>query len=62
MMPVMDGHQLLTHLKSDDTTRHIPVVMLTARADFQDKLRALRIGVDDYLLKPFEKETPNSLK
>ncbi len=56
MMPVMDGHQLLTHLKSDDTTRHIPVVMLTARADFQDKLRALRIGVDDYLLKPFEKE------
>lgn len=53
MMPVMDGFQLLDQLKSDDRWRHIPVVMLTARADIQDKLRALRIGVDDYLLKPF---------
>jgi len=56
MMPVMDGYQLLEKLKSDDTTRHIPVVMLTARAEAQDKLRALRIGVDDYLLKPFDEE------
>ncbi|MBI5915900.1 MAG: response regulator [Bacteroidetes bacterium] len=56
MMPVMDGFQLLEKLKGDDRWRHIPVVMLTARADAQDKLRALRIGVDDYLLKPFEEE------
>lgn len=56
MMPVMDGHQLLEQLKSEDATRHIPVVMLTARADVKDKLRALRIGVDDYLLKPFDEE------
>ncbi len=56
MMPRMDGFQLLEALKSDDRYRHIPVVMLTARADFQDKLRALRIGVDDYLTKPFEEE------
>ena len=56
MMPVMDGFQLLEALKSDDRYRHIPVVMLTALADKQDKLRALRIGVDDYLLKPFEEE------
>lgn len=56
MMPVMDGYQLLEKLKSDDATRHIPVVMLTARADVQDKLKALRIGVDDYLLKPFDEE------
>ncbi len=56
MMPVMDGHQLLAHLKSVDAMRHIPFVMLTARADSQDRLRALRIGVDDYLLKPFEEE------
>ncbi|MCY7351434.1 MAG: response regulator [Cytophagaceae bacterium] len=56
MMPVMDGHQLLERLKADDATRHIPVIMLTARADAQNKLRALRIGVDDYLLKPFDEE------
>jgi YesN/AraC family two-component response regulator len=56
MMPVMDGYQLLEKLKSDDATRHIPVVMLTARAEAQDKLKALRIGVDDYLLKPFDED------
>jgi signal transduction histidine kinase/DNA-binding response OmpR family regulator len=56
MMPVMDGFQLLENLKADDRWRHIPVVMLTARADLRDKLRALRIGVDDYILKPFEEE------
>ena len=56
MMPVMDGYQLLEKLKSNDSTRHIPVIMLTARADIQDKLKALRIGVDDYLLKPFDEE------
>lgn len=56
MMPHMDGFQLLDRLKSDDRYRHIPVVMLTARADIQDKLRALRTGVDDYLTKPFDEE------
>ena len=56
MMPVMDGFQLLKNLKGSDQFRHIPVIMLTARAALGDKLKALRIGVDDYLLKPFETE------
>jgi signal transduction histidine kinase/DNA-binding response OmpR family regulator len=56
MMPRMDGYQLVERLKSTDAARHLPVVMLTARADVRDKLKALRLGVDDYLLKPFQEE------
>lgn len=56
MMPVMDGFQLVEQLKKDKRYCHLPVVMLTARADLRDKLKALRTGVDDYLLKPFEEE------
>lgn len=56
MMPEMDGYQLLTELKGKNQFRHIPVIMLTAKAALEDKLKALRIGVDDYILKPFEEE------
>lgn len=56
MMPEMDGFQLLDALKSHDTWRQVPVVMLTAKAAQKDKLKALRIGVDDYILKPFQEE------
>jgi YesN/AraC family two-component response regulator len=56
MMPEMDGFQLAEHLKANDRYRPIPLVILTARADMKDKLKALRIGVDDYLLKPFEED------
>ncbi len=56
MMPVMDGYALLERLKGSEATRHLPVIMLTARGDNGYRLRALRIGVDDYLTKPFEEE------
>jgi signal transduction histidine kinase/DNA-binding response OmpR family regulator len=56
MMPVMDGYQLLKALKSDDRTRGLPVIMLTARAELDDKLNSLRIGVDDYITKPFDEQ------
>ncbi len=56
MMPIMDGFQLLEKLKSSPTFSPIPVIMLTARIELKDKLKALRIGVDDYLTKPFVKE------
>ena len=56
MMPEMDGYQLLEKLKGSDQFRGIPVIMLTALADLKDKLKALRIGVDDYMTKPFEEE------
>lgn len=53
MMPEMDGFTLLETLKQDATLCTIPVIMLTALADNQHKLKALNIGVDDYLTKPF---------
>ena len=56
MMPIMDGYELLNHLKENNQYRQIPVIMLTAKADKEDKLNALRIGVDDYLLKPFDED------
>ena len=54
MMPIMNGFELLNALKSTTAYRHIPTIMLTARVALKDKLEALRIGVDDYLTKPFD--------
>lgn len=56
MMPIMDGFELLEQVKADKKLSSIPFVMLTARAELKDKLKALRIGVDDYLTKPFKEE------
>ena len=56
MMPIMDGYELLRILKSDENKGGLPIIMLTARAEMDDKLKALRIGVDDYLTKPFDEQ------
>ncbi|MEM1323047.1 MAG: ATP-binding protein [Bacteroidota bacterium] len=56
MMPVMDGITLLKTLKHNQQWQHIPVIMLTARQSSTVRLEALRIGVDDYLTKPFIEE------
>lgn len=54
MMPIMDGLEFLQHVKSNDKWRSVPVIMLTARAELANKIKALRIGIDDYMVKPFD--------
>jgi two-component system alkaline phosphatase synthesis response regulator PhoP/two-component system response regulator VicR len=53
MMPYMDGFEVLQNLKRDPSTRDIPVIMLTAKAQDADVFRGWQSGVDCYLTKPF---------
>ena len=53
MMPGLDGWQVAEQLLEDDRTRSIPIVFLTARAEFRDRARGLDIGGVDYVTKPF---------
>ena len=55
-MPVMDGAEMLTKLKSEPDYRSIPVVMLTAESGRENVLRIAKLGVRDYLIKPFKEE------
>lgn len=56
MMPEMDGMALLEAIKGERNLKQLPVIMLTARTGLSEKLKALRLGVHDYLTKPFEEE------
>ena len=53
MMPGLDGWQVAEQLLEDDRTSEIPIIFLTARAEFRDRARGLDIGGVDYVTKPF---------
>ncbi len=53
MLPGMSGFDVLEHIRAEESTKHIAVLMLTARKEEQDRIRGLSLGADDYLTKPF---------
>jgi len=60
MLPGMSGIEFARKLKSDDFTKTIPIIMLTARGEEADKIRGLEVGADDYVTKPFSPRELNA--
>lgn len=60
MLPGMSGIEYARKLKTDDVTKAIPIIMLTARGEETDKVRGLEVGADDYVTKPFSPRELNA--
>ncbi|HEU5310907.1 MAG TPA: response regulator, partial [Candidatus Eisenbacteria bacterium] len=54
MMPGMDGYDVCSRLKSDPLTSRIPIILLTAKSNYEDRLQGLEAYADDYITKPWE--------
>jgi DNA-binding response OmpR family regulator len=56
MMPFMDGFELIEKIRAKDKWQDVPILVLTSRTDSSDVVRALELGANDYVTKPFEPE------
>ncbi len=54
MMPDMDGYKVCEELKKHEPTKDMPIIILSAKASVEDKLKAMEMGIDDYIVKPFD--------
>ena len=62
-MPRMDGFELAAHIRNQPHLQHIPIIMVTSRGGEKHRERAARLGVNDYLTKPYqEEEMLNSIR
>jgi chemosensory pili system protein ChpA (sensor histidine kinase/response regulator) len=55
-MPRMDGYQFATHVRNDPRCKNIPIIMITSRSGEKHRARAIEIGVNDYLSKPYQED------
>src|SRR5215831_9027868 len=53
MMPEMSGHEVLQHMRQDESLKHIPVIVVSALSDLESVVRCIELGAEDYLFKPF---------
>ncbi len=60
MMPVMNGYETLEYLKADSALRHIPIIMLTALDEMGSVVKCIKLGAEDYLIKPFDSTLLNA--
>lgn len=54
MMPGLTGYEVCQRLKANALTQHIPIIILSAKGELNDKLKGVKVGADDYLTKPFD--------
>lgn len=54
MMPEMDGYRVCEELRKHDSTKNLPIIILSAKTSVDDKVKAMGLGIDDYMIKPFD--------
>lgn len=55
-MPVIDGYEVCKKLRKDPLYKRLPIIMLTVRKDIEDQVKGMKLGSDEYMIKPFDPE------